>query len=322
MSDGEEQREIIEFFIPDSPAGRASGADQEFSLKLLIPNATAGSVIGKAGATVAQLQSDTNAQIRLSQNRHFFPNTQDRVVLIRGNFDALKDAISAIISRTGGQPDGSVSARFAVPNTAAGLIIGHSGSTIRSFQEESGARVNMSQKTGVGERILSISGSPATAALAVAHFLDKLLEDPSVFVYQNLSTSYSGGQQGGMYSAFQGAPDYAPPPFGYSPHGAYGGVYAPPRGAPAPAPAVPLHSITVNVPDVMIGAIVGKSGANIIRIQRISGAQVKVSQRGEYASGTQDRIVTITGTEQATKQAHKLIVQKMQATAANAEANN
>lgn len=313
MAEFQEPREIVDFSVPESPANLNASPDQEFSLKLLIANTSAGSIIGKAGATVAQLQTETNAQIRLSQNRQYFPNTQDRVVLIKGTFDALRNAIGAVISRTSGQADGSISAQFAVPNSAAGLIIGHGGSTIRNFQDTSSARVHMSQKTGVGERILSISGTSEATGLAVALFLDKLLEDPSVFAYQNLSTSYSGGQQG-MFAPYQPA-EYPPNVYGYPPRGPYPNVYPPPRPGP-------VTTLTVNVPDAFVGAIVGKSGANIMRIQRNSGANVKVSQRGEYAPGTSERVVTISGPVSAANHAQKLVVQRLQEVVASASAAN
>ena len=56
---------------------------------------------------------------------------------------------------------------------------------------------------------------------------------------------------------------------------------------------------TLYVPDSAIPSMVGRGGVIIKEMQQQTGATIKISQKGEYAPGTMNRIVTITGTPQA-----------------------
>lgn len=45
----------------------------------------------------------------------------------------------------------------------------------------------------------------------------------------------------------------------------------------------------MQVPDHMVGVILGKSGATVIDVQNQTGARIQVSQRGDYIPGTHNR---------------------------------
>lgn len=49
--------------------------------KLLCPQSITGLIIGRKGAIINQLNQNTGAKIRLSQNNEFFPGTSDRILL-------------------------------------------------------------------------------------------------------------------------------------------------------------------------------------------------------------------------------------------------
>ncbi|XP_078287086.1 RNA-binding protein Nova-1-like [Rhinoraja longicauda] len=66
-----------------------TGEEGEFFLKVLIPSYAAGSIIGKGGQTIVQLQKETGATIKLSKSKDFYPGTTERVCLIQGTVDAL-----------------------------------------------------------------------------------------------------------------------------------------------------------------------------------------------------------------------------------------
>lgn len=50
----------------------------EYFLKVLIPSYAAGSIIGKGGQTIVQLQKETGATIKLSKSKDFYPGTRAR----------------------------------------------------------------------------------------------------------------------------------------------------------------------------------------------------------------------------------------------------
>ncbi|CAM9943788.1 unnamed protein product [Ectocarpus sp. 13 AM-2016] len=83
--------------------------------------------------------------------------------------------------------------------------------------------------------------------------------------------------------------------------------------AAAIASCQPTTTVTVGVPNNMIGAILGPGGAIISELQALSGARINVSQRDAFMPGTENRILTITGGPQATQTAQYLVSQKIEA---------
>ena len=71
--------------------------------------------------------------------------------------------------------------------------------------------------------------------------------------------------------------------------------------AAAIAACPPLTTVTVGIPDNMIGAILGPGGATISELQSTTGARIIVSQRDEFLPGTENRILTISGAPMATQ---------------------
>lgn len=299
---------------------QADGNKEEsdnFALKILVSNKDAGSIIGKGGATINQLQVDSGARVKLSQSHELFPGTSDRIVLLTGSFDAVIKAHTMIMRKLH-EPDNSESAepsqassafkqcKLVVPNAAAGGIIGKAGSNIRAISDESQARVQLSPHTpGLSERIVTITGSLEQLLHAVSLVVGKMQEDPAYYTYPSVNS--------------------APPPAfgiygrGHNYHGMAGplpslhagmGLGLNPRGLGGPSTS--QTQITVAVPDALIGAIVGRAGRTITELQAYSGARIKISQRGEFVPGTTNRLVTITGHPNAVTTAQFLVTQKVQ----------
>ncbi len=88
--------------------------------------------------------------------------------------------------------------------------------------------------------------------------------------------------------------------------GMNGVVY--PEGPPMTA-APQAIQVQVTIPDFLVGLVLGKRGANIMRIQKATGARVHISPRGRFVPGTTHRAVAITGTLQETTAAQYLINQ-------------
>uniref|UniRef100_G3U5M9 NOVA alternative splicing regulator 2 n=1 Tax=Loxodonta africana TaxID=9785 RepID=G3U5M9_LOXAF len=71
----------------------------EYFLKVLIPSYAAGSIIGKGGQTIVQLQKETGATIKLSKSKDFYPGTTERVCLVQGTAEALNAVHSFIAEK-------------------------------------------------------------------------------------------------------------------------------------------------------------------------------------------------------------------------------
>lgn len=47
--------------------------------------------------------------------------------------------------------------------------------------------------------------------------------------------------------------------------------------------------MTIGVSDEHIGLVLGRGGRNIMEITQMTGARIKISDRGDFMSGTTDR---------------------------------
>ncbi len=146
------------------------------TIKMLISNNIAGSIIGRMGQSISKLQVESQTRIKISQSSDYYPGTQERVCLIQGTSgDNVKHAVGLIIQRcyqiqqsertqqqsllaaspmtvyNGGTivtappplPTTDVGGfdfviRLLVPVSCCGMIIGKNGSNIKHMEESSG----------------------------------------------------------------------------------------------------------------------------------------------------------------------------------------
>eukprot|EP00042_Codosiga_hollandica_P022949 m.87802 g.87802 ORF g.87802 m.87802 type:complete len:305 (+) comp50994_c0_seq1:98-1012(+) len=269
----------------------AAQFDDERALKVLIPNYAAGAIIGKSGATISQLQADTGAHMKLSQNREFFPGTNERVMVLTGELSAVYAAVDSLIQRVNAVPEPtplraptsesraeprSQQVKLVVPARSVGILIGKGGENIKALQASvSPAGVRISSKEtelGTNERVVTISGTLAQLQSVSHRVLETLTSDPDLLNYEDLNPSYGQASESSPRS------DYA-------------------RAAPQSFHSdgsVPI-TITLPVADSLVGAILGKGGSSVHDIQLQSGAQISVSARGVFAPGTSNRTISITG---------------------------
>ena len=73
-----------------------------------------------------------------------------------------------------------------------------------------------------------------------------------------------------------------------------------------------LSRLQVEIPDSLVGRVLGRLGATITEIQNTSGCEVKFSQRGEYVPGTQNRLLYVCGQQAGCKIAQQLILSKIE----------
>lgn len=331
------------------------------SIKVLLSNGVTGTLIGTGGKAIKEMMAETGSRVIVSANTEPFPGTSDRVILITGDADAItltltliwemvaliagakseKDidwSPTAVVAALGNSDAVEVSAKLTVPAAAGGIILGRGGANIRSFGEDSGAKVQMNGKDEAmltQERVLTISGTAGSCIKCTELIMQKLAEAPEVIPYVNRGTSYGvnaggfGMPYGAPYGVFPGAAGGMKR--GYSNGGANNGG-APGNGSvrynknssnqqqqqqqqQAPTPAEADITITLAVPDELVGNILGKQGVTMREIISLSGARVALSSRGEFVEGTTNRLVTITGSPVCAQTAHMFITQKLQSPA-------
>ena len=152
--------------------------------RLVIPNAAAGCVLGKGGATIKSFIEDSEAEIRLSSQNQAPPGCHDRILTVSGTIGQILRAVALVAAnlledqnyatlvkrpstyrpsldygRGGSMDHGSghhnkhnldpqnvVSATMQVDDSKMGPILGKGGRTITEIQVSSGCRIKVSDR--------------------------------------------------------------------------------------------------------------------------------------------------------------------------------
>lgn len=194
------------------------------AIKMLVSNNAAGSIIGRAGQTISELQTESNTRIKLSQSGDYYPGTQDRVCLLQGEGDAVRIALRLLLERLymmqetqntpawhqhqlGTTPTFDFVVRLLVPVSCCGMIIGKNGSNIKLMEDATGVTsIRLSPKDdsvfhSTAERVVSITGSNMESCLHCVYLvLDGMTSHPEISRYSNLTTSYANCALSQAYS--------------------------------------------------------------------------------------------------------------------------
>lgn len=281
----------------DSEMGKAT------YVKFLVSNAAAGSIIGKGGSTITDFQTQSGARIQLSRNHEFFPGTSDRIIMVSGKGGDVLNAMDLILnkllteiqSEEANDVEFRAKVRLVVPSSCCGAIIGKGGSTIKSFIEDSHAGIKISPQdngyVGLSDRLVTLTGSVSEQMRAIELILAKLTEDQHYLQAMNAPFTYPVGV----------------PPYNAVPYGPPNGV----AGKFQNNKEERNNSVTIGIADEHIGIIVGRAGRTITEISQATGARIKISDRGDFMSGTSDRKVTITGSQRSISAAEAMIMEKV-----------
>jgi RNA-binding protein Nova len=187
----------------------------------------AGSIIGRAGQTISELQSQSTTRIKLSQTGDYYPGSQDRVCLVQGEAENIKSALRLLLERFhmlqehqhsqhmawqlqkqkgAAAPVFDFVVRILVPSSSCGMIIGKSGSNIKFLEDSTGvSSVRLSPKEtpeggfstayiiqATSERVVTVTGPSLESCLQCLFLiLDGMAIHPDICRYANMTTSYS-----------------------------------------------------------------------------------------------------------------------------------
>ncbi|XP_006610127.2 heterogeneous nuclear ribonucleoprotein K-like [Apis dorsata] len=287
---------------PTSPHKRYRQGDDE--LRLLIPSKVAGSIIGKGGQNITKLRSQYKASIIvpdcpgpervltissdlptvLQVLNEVVPNLEEvSVATRRGSHGKRNDSING--SRHGSD---EIDVRMLVHQSQAGCIIGKGGLKIKELREKTGARIKIYSHCcpHSTDRLISICGKPTTCIECIRELIATIK-----------TVSDGWGMQGGAPNGLGG--------------GANSGMSGPPMGGNNQGNQGNMGGKTttqVTIPKDLAGAIIGKGGARIRKVRSDSGAGITID---EPLSGSNDRIITITGLPSQIQMAQYLLQQSV-----------
>jgi len=175
----------------NNKSSRRAAFGQEPLLKVLVPNDAAGAMIGKRASNLGKLKSRYGANIRISSTTDFYPGTEERIVILTGEIDQIIDLHNYIIDKVSAARGVNSRSRddhrgqqvkMVVTQDVAGLVIGKGGSIIKAMKEETGAYIDLTghdQSPVQGERILTIKGTPEQRIAASRQVISKIATNTS-----------------------------------------------------------------------------------------------------------------------------------------------
>lgn len=302
----QEQSHAVRFVgrIAEALNERMRQDESECSVRLLVHQSQAGTIIGKKGARIKELREQTGAKIKV--NQECCPGSTDRVCQITGTVEVIEACTKIVLDGLqAAPPRGEI--QFYDPsfvddsydyggfNTfdrdcpferpprprGGGFERGPRGDGYGGPPGRRGRGRSMGGGRG-GYGRGGYGGAQGGYGGGRGYDEGGYQDDGSY------GGGYDGNNGGGYDEGYEG---------GYSQDGGYGGDEG---GHDDGTP----RTTQVTIPTSLAGSIIGKGGQRIRQIRLDSGAQIKID---EELPGTNERIITITGTADQTQNAQFLL---------------
>lgn len=306
----------------------------ELIIRVLCPSANIGRVIGRGGASIRSVRETSGARIDVDDTRR-----DDCIITISAteSLDDVKSmAVEAVLllqEKINEDDEGNVSLRLLVPSKVIGCIIGKNGSIVNEIRKRTRADVRISKGekpkcADSNDELVEVIGQVGSVRDALVQIVLRLRDDvlkdrdvghnpssgndsvyasdrrlsvpvlPSVSAVPPLGYDHrpETGSSLGLLSSSLG---YASQPVGESVYGSmssysskqhYGGLSS--------------SALEMLVPGHAVGKVMGRGGANVDNIRKISGADVEIS---DTKSSRGDRVAVISGTPEQKRTAENLI---------------
>eukprot|EP00210_Caulerpa_lentillifera_P007268 g6953.t1 len=256
------------------------------SLKIVMPAACCGAILGKGGKTVRQFVEDSGASIVILTQTYVGQDMDSRVISISGSIEQMLRAVALVITKVAADPkyinNVSLSVNYNKHNyqsQTTGYPVYSSEDPVSPYSQCSPLAMPYSQTMIYPGAAYSHIDHPPVSYATTKHPTESM---ESSSKSQSTETEASVSHQG---------------PLGHP-------------GLPIPANGVPRVEMSVPIPDEKIGAIIGRGGAIITQLQTLVGVKIIISGRNEFEPGTRNRRVTIIGPPEAVQIAHMLISMK------------
>ncbi|KAI3881538.1 hypothetical protein MKX03_035616 [Papaver bracteatum] len=318
-----------------------SSRTEELKIRLLCPHDKIGRVIGRGGSTIKSARQETGANIEVNDAKEDREECLITILSTESPEDLKSMAVEAVLTLQGkindiDNSDSDISIRLLVPSKVIGCIIGKSGSIINEIRKRTKAdiRISKSEKPKCADsrdELVEVAGEVANVRDALVQIVLRLRDDalkdkeggrnlptadsiyrgsgglslPSVLpsVSQVSSLGFDqrveNGSGLGMLSSSNNLFAYGSLPVGESAYGSFSSYSAKPYSGLAQRSA-----LEILIPSDAVGKVMGRRGANLANIMRISGAFIEVL---DSKSSRGDRVAQISGTPEEKRSAENLI---------------
>ncbi|KAB0392363.1 hypothetical protein E2I00_011384 [Balaenoptera physalus] len=301
---------------------RSRNTDEMVELRILLQSKNAGAVIGKGGKNIKALRTDYNASVSVPDS-----SGPERILSISADIETIGEILKKIIptleeglqlpspTATSQLPlesdaveclnyqhykgsDFDCELRLLIHQSLAGGIIGVKGAKIKELRENTQTTIKLFQECcpQSTDRVVLIGGKPDRVVECIKIILDLISEVPSelFILLADLMAYDRRGRPGDRYDGM----------VGFSADETWDSAidtWSPSEWQMAYEPQVEYHGVAL---DMLAGSIIGKGGQRIKQIRHESGASIKID---EPLEGSEDRIITITGTQDQIQNAQYLL---------------
>ncbi|EXJ70559.1 uncharacterized protein A1O5_06629 [Cladophialophora psammophila CBS 110553] len=284
--------------LNNEPLEAASTAQSKtYPLRLLIPHILIGSIIGKSGVRIREIQEASGARLNASDS--CLPLSTERSLVVLGVADAVHIAtyyiavtlVEQLTERFGGPAASAYATRSGGP---AGVVPG-------------------------GMQVVPYVPQPAGGQYGHPDMYKRHnTHPPQRIPPQSFGTPQMHGTPQQSYPQFPQPYAATPrtPSYGVGPQQAAAYGQMPPQPAAHGQPAQPAHAMPgqpitqqIFIPNDMVGAIIGKGGAKINEIRHLSGSVIKIN---EPQDNSNERLVTITGTPECNQMALYMLYSRLE----------
>ncbi|CAJ0943975.1 unnamed protein product, partial [Mesorhabditis belari] len=293
------------------PKFEDAGADGKREAKMLVHMSHAGAIIGKGGSKIKELREETGCNIKVYSE--CAPQSSDRIVQIMGSESGLPGAVKAVCGLIKSIPIKGATRQYDPINYDPVLANEYGGFTFGGGDRGPPSRGDRGGRDGYGANMERRGGGDGHGRFG--------------------GGGPMGGGPRGMGPPMRGGRDMGPPmlgmggdfgrgpgpqmsgPFGGGGMGApMGGMGGPmggynqgfPGGPPQAGGNALSSTQQVTIPTELGGTIIGRGGERINRIREESGAHIVLEPT---APGQEERIITITGTQNQIHAAQYLLQQ-------------
>ena len=260
-----------------------------------MPHILIGSIIGKQGLRIREIQEASGARLNASDS--CLPLSSERSLVVLGVADAVHIAtyyvgstlVEQLTERFGGPAASAYATRSGGP---AGVVPG--GMQVVPYVPQP-AGGQWGHPDNFRKHVNQPQRTPANA-----YGMPYMHAQPPQQAQGTLHYGAGSPRQG-----YTGAGPHQPQPYGH---------HAQPQAAqPAAQPMqqmVPGQPLTqqIYIPNDMVGAIIGKGGAKINEIRQLSGSVIKIN---EPQDNSNERLVTITGTQECNQMALYMLYSRL-----------
>jgi hypothetical protein len=128
------------------------------TVQMRIPFKAVGYIIGKSGEVIKSIQNKTGTKINFNQRKESKNLEQERYLTIKGSSNDVR-AAEKLINCLLDEHSELISDTFIIDANDIGIIIGKNGTTIRTFCEESGAKIKVRNKDKNQPPFLELQGN-------------------------------------------------------------------------------------------------------------------------------------------------------------------